>query len=51
MADYKQQYQLWLEKAVDESVRESLLKMQDNDENMQDAFYKDIRSALQACVE
>lgn len=42
MADYKQQYQLWLEKAVDESVRESLLKMQDNDENMQDAFYKDI---------
>lgn len=40
--DYKSSYKYWLKNAKDEGVRKSLLEMQNNEEEIRDAFYKDL---------
>lgn len=42
MTDYKSRYESWLKNAKDQSVVESLLQMQNDEAQIQDAFYKDI---------
>ena len=40
--NYIEKYQLWVSKATDETVKEQLQQMSGNDEQIKDAFYKDL---------
>ena len=40
--DYKSNYKNWLKNATDEGVRASLLQMENNEEEIRDAFYKEL---------
>ncbi len=42
MKDYQQKYEKWLKNAKDEDVLKALAAMENNDEEIQDSFYKDI---------
>ncbi len=42
MTNYKQKYEYWLQNAKDEEVRKSLAQMEGNDEEILNAFFKDI---------
>ena len=40
--DCKQKYEFWLQHATDESVKQSLLSMENDDKEIENAFYKDL---------
>lgn len=40
--DYKQKYEFWLQHVTDKDVKQSLLSMQNDDKEIENAFYKDL---------